>query len=250
MNCDKCKNIVLNKELYPEFKTPMRINILLYIIFSAWAMSAQDFVADVKKMHKTIAAMQNVHIVMENAFYSSPAAEHVQMSRRIEIKRSPDFYYTKMGEVEMFVTSEYSLMVDNELKSMLFRRHQKSNKTDDLSSILNMPVDSLLNNMCDKMELKDTKQNLKHYKIYVKEGDYAQVDYWIDTSIWFLKKQVVYMRNPEQTGVHRVETKFTTFDTQYAFTREMFGIEKYLDLKSIKKPINKKNDYTLEVVDL
>lgn len=234
------------------------------IMLCVFLVKAQDYKADFAKA-MAIYKEKAYEVQMEYSFFPTYTAEVPLEKETIGMKRKGEKFYANQFGIQTLCDEKYLLIIDDETKTIAIDFYQKpSNKKVDpkLKAQLDKTIKSLsLSLGLDSVKGKEEnykvdflgiKNGKKQYACTYKSGQYeksiitldAKLGHIVDTKFFY--REPMDIDNGRKSKV-RVEINYVKQQANPSFSKEIFDIKKYLEIRKNGEVIlaDKYKKYTL-----
>lgn len=223
---------------------------ILITILCGWGLNlawAQDLKADMANVSKTYAEMKSFQFKMHVSIYNSFTNKKPARVMNSEAYGHNNEYYYAFGDQISLITPKGSLVVNKDIKVLLYSKPKKG-KSEPWEFDLKLPKQEDLNSNKTEITWVGEENGLKHYIVKSSKGSILQTDFYIDPSIWVIKK-ITYLYDPKvYTSNNKVEIDYYSVSLSQDTPDSFFSLETYLDFtdKNYPKPSKAYSAYTIQ----
>ena len=198
-------------------------------------MFCQNIKADVAAINKAYKSMNKVSLSFELNMFENYQTQHVYYTQHALIQKNGNATFQKFDESECINTRDYSVMVDNEDKEVVYAPKKISFEYDDPSIAINL--DTLLQ-FCKSYQFKKISKDVFSYSLMLPENypNYNQIVFYFDAKTYFVQKIIFYCEEDdisvdneaEKLAKSRIEINYKDINTRPTFNPNDFSYQKYL----------------------
>ncbi len=197
-------------------------------------MQAQDAKTDFVNLNKAYHNTKGMSMNMRYSLFENHVALKPQEQVNAIVKRSGEYVYYKLENVEFVHTPKYNLMVNHQLKRIMLGEHtmqfelwDEINYTSKLDEYLKI---------CSK-NVYSENGNTATYDLYLNKGQYSRVKIVFEKKTYMIQ-QMVFFSNVDQDITSdrsgkkskiRLEINFSNVQAGIKIPEKEFSIQNYLD---------------------
>ncbi len=180
-----------------------KINILFLLVLQTVSGISQNAVAEYKKIINAQKKSEYVSLNIDVVAYETRNDKTPEVIGKGVLKKSKDISYSKYNEQEMLYGEKYTLVINNDIKTIDYYEHEKGPRPKMKNNYLSL-IDSTLADMGEGFKYEGVKDNLKHFSVSTPEDIIERTDFYFGNSDNLLAK-IVYSYGPStddyETGV-------------------------------------------------
>lgn len=194
---------------------------VLLLGFTSQQGFSQSIEQDLRKMNAAYEKAERLSMDASFYYFKTENAVEPTETQSATIKKDGQFYYSKMGKVEIVKDARHSLVIDSENKVIAISKTASSSNPLDQIVVL----DSML-----KLANKITpviRADARGHKLEFKYGEIASITLLFDKNYFIKNVKVVYRRN-EGTDMPVLDIRYANINTNPTFPKGIFSLGKYV----------------------
>lgn len=186
---------------------------------------AQDFKADLKKMHNAFKDASSISCKMKIDVYNN---DKLYTTKRAHINKEKNNYMYSLDDRTMLLNHQYLLMVDKQNKIIVVNEVEEESIKEyiELNQTIFQDIDTLLKSY-ESWEYLGKKGKNKSYLFTLRSGVIKRAKITIDVSNYTMKNLIYYYDEGTDTK-NRVLISFSGMSLKPNFTKSTFSEKKYI----------------------
>ena len=226
------------------------IKIVLCMCF-AQITFGQDFAVDMKKMNQAYGANEltidfEVYLIADEK--NTSKKESLGLGK---IRKKSDLYFSSFDGQHIYHNEDGVVLIDDKEKSVDYIK--RSSKRPESKELTNDQINAMIA-MSDTVYFVQTKNGVKHYRIFNESADIRIVDLYMNAKTFFIDKLVYTYKEStkeESFDAHQMEVIYTRNRTKCELKPSYFSTKSILAKGANGKYYYKKNPkYTIHSNEL